>query len=137
MLRRRLDMQYPNQKATIYVADASAEKPQWEKAGTWYTAGGNTVVYGEPRALPSAKGKSMREMELAPPAHIVQTSNRRWRDDEFLLPPKLTKGREKIRVRCEFVPVGTPLFPGHPPQEEAWTEFRYWAYCFVMPGTSE
>ena len=19
-------------------------------------------------------------------------------------------------------------------QDEAWTEFRYWAYCFVMPG---
>jgi hypothetical protein len=132
MLRRRLDMQYPNQKAVIYVADGATETPKWEKAGTWYTAGGNTVVYAEPRAL--VKGKTTREMETAPPAHIVQTSNRRWRDDEFLLPPALTKGREKIRVRCEFEPVGLPLFPGHPQQEEAWTEFRYWAYCFVMPG---
>jgi Protein of unknown function (DUF2961) len=132
MLRRRLDMAYPNQKAVVYVADAATEKPQWEQAGTWYTAGGNTVVYGDPRALP--KEQQTQHTELMPPAHIVQTSNRRWRDDEFLLPPKLTRGRERIRVRCEFVPVGLPLFPGHPPQDEAWTEFRYWAYCFVMPN---
>ena len=46
MLRRRLDWQYPNQKAIVYVADATAEKPEWQEAGTWYTAGGNTVVYG-------------------------------------------------------------------------------------------
>jgi hypothetical protein len=135
MLRRLLDQQYPNQKANIFVADASTEKPQWEKAGTWYTAGGNTVVYGEPRAV--RKFKTTRDAELALPAHIPQTSNRRWREDEFLLPPALTKGRDKIRVRCEFVPVGLPLFPGYPPQEEAWTEFRYWAYCFAMPGTGD
>ncbi len=134
MLRRRLDLAYPNQKATIYVADATAERPEWHEAGTWYTAGGNTVVYGDPRAL--LREQPAQNTELMPPAHIPQTSNRRWRDDEFLLPPRLTRGREKIRVRCEFVPVGLPLFPGQPPQEEAWTEFRYWAYCFVMPDGS-
>ena len=75
--------------------------------------------------------------QMHPPAHLPHTSNRRWREDEVLLPPKLTKGRDNIRVRCEFVPVGLPLFPGYPPQEEAWTEFRYWAYCFAMPGTDE
>jgi hypothetical protein len=89
------------------------------------------VVFGDPRAVPEPKRTA--DVELMPPIHVVQTSNRRWRDDEFLLPPSLTRGRDKIRIRCEFVPVGTPLFPGAPAQEEAWTEFRYWAYAFVMP----
>src|SRR5207248_2064620 len=47
MLRRRLDLQYPNQKAIIYVADATSDKPDWKQAGTWYTAGGNTVVFAD------------------------------------------------------------------------------------------
>jgi hypothetical protein len=133
MLRRRLDLQFPNQKAVIYVADATSDKPDWKEAGTWYTAGGNTVVFGDPRIIPEAKRKL--HVELVLPAHVVQTSNRRWRDDEFLLPPQLTRGLKRIRVRCQFVAVHEPLFPGHPLQDEAWTEFRYWAYCFVTPGT--
>jgi hypothetical protein len=131
MLRRRLDLSYPNQKAVIYVADASTEKPNWQEAGTWYTAGGNTVVFGDPRSVPE-KQRSVN-VELMPPVHIAQTSNRRWRDDEFLLPPRLTRGRDKIRIRCEFVPVDLPLYPGQPIPPQAWTEYRYWAYCFVMP----
>jgi hypothetical protein len=133
MLRRRLDLSYPNQMANVFVADAGAATPDWQPAGTWYTSGGNSVVFGDPRLVPEAERK--QHVELMPPLHVVQTSNRRWRDDEFLLPPRLTRGREKIRVRFEFVPVGEPLFPGAKPAEEAWTEFRYWAYCFVMPGT--
>src|SRR4029079_13131369 len=132
MLRRRLDLQYPNQKATVYVAAAATDKPDWQKAGVWYTAGGNTVVFADPRIIPESKRK--QHVEVASPAHVVQTSNRRWREDEFLLPPQLTRGRDRIRVRCEFVPVKEPLFPGHPPAEEGWTEFRYWAYSFVTPG---
>ena len=46
---------------------------------------------------------------------------------------RLTRGRSKIRVRCKFVPVGLPLFSGRAVADEAWTEFRYWAYCFVLP----
>jgi hypothetical protein len=132
MLRRRLDLAYPNQKAAVFVADAAADKPDWKEAGIWYTAGGNTVVFGDPRVIPEAR--RTQHVELMPPVHIVQTSNRRWRDDEFLLPQNLTRGLEKIRVRCEFVPVNEPLFPGHPLADEAWTEYRYWAYAFVMPG---
>jgi hypothetical protein len=135
MLRRRLDLQYPNQKAIVYVADAATEKPDWKEAGTWYTAGGNTVVFGDPRIIPEAK--RTQHVELMPPVHVVQTSNRRWRDDEFLLPVNLTRGLEKIRVRCKFVPVKEPLFPGYPLGDEAWTEFRYWAYSFVVPDTVE
>jgi hypothetical protein len=134
MLRRRLDLRYPNQKANVYVADVTSGNPDWHEAGTWYTAGGNTVVFGDPRVIPDVTRK--QHVELAPPAHLVQTSNRRWRDDEFLLPVRLTRGRDKIRVRCQFVPVNEPLFPGHPLPEQAWTEFRYWAYCFVTPAGS-
>jgi hypothetical protein len=64
----------------------------------------------------------------------VQTSNRRFRDDEFLIPRRLTEGRSAIRVRLRFTPVARPLFPGQPfPEKPAWTEFRYRAYAFVLP----
>jgi hypothetical protein len=131
MLRRRLDLSYQNQMARIYVADASEKAPRWEPAGIWYTAGGNSAVFADPVSVPEKERK--QHVELMPPVHVEQTSNRRWRDDEFLLPVRVTRGREKIRVRCEFVPVELPLYSGAKPADEAWTEFRYWAYCFVTP----
>ena len=66
----------------------------------------------------------------------VQTSNRRFRDDEFLIPRKLTKGAEKLRVRVEFTPVEIPLLPDMPVGELAWSEIRYQAFCLVMPDFS-
>jgi hypothetical protein len=63
----------------------------------------------------------------------VQTSNRRFRDDEFLVARDLTAGRSAIRVRVKFTPVDRPLFPGHPLAELAWSEMRYDAYCVVIP----
>ena len=61
-------------------------------------------------------------------------SNRRFRDDEFLLPRDLTRGRSAVRVRIRFAPVDRPLFPGRPfPVESAWSERRYQAYCWVLP----
>ena len=130
LLRRRLDLKYPNQKARVRVSAVEGE-PAWKEAGTWYTAGGNPAVFGDPLGLPKDQIKG--DPELAPPAHIVWPSNRRWREDEFMLPRRLTEGRDRIRVRIEFQPVGLPLFPGYPVAEEAWTEFRYRAYSFVMP----
>jgi hypothetical protein len=130
LLRRRLDLHYPNQKARVLVSKADGA-PDWQEAGTWYTAGGNPAVFGDPLVVP--KDKLKVHPELAPPAHVVWPSNRRWREDEFMLPRHLTQGRDLIRLRIEFQPVGLPLFPGHPVAEEAWTEFRYQAYCFVMP----
>jgi hypothetical protein len=121
MLRRRLDYSQPNQRAEIDVADAGPGDPAWRRAGTWYLAGSNTCVYSNPRD------------ELGPAQHIVQTSNRRLRTDEFLLPLELTKGREAIRLRIRFTPVSRPLFPGHPIPQLGWSEIRYDAYCFVMP----
>ncbi len=123
LLRRKLDYAFPNQRAEVYIADANqAEKSGWQLAGIWYLAGANTCVYSNPRE------------ELGVTQHIVQTSNRRFRDDEFLVPRALTEGRSAIRVRVKFIPVTRPLFPGHPLDELAWSEFRYDAYCFVPPN---
>jgi hypothetical protein len=121
MLRRKLDYQFPNQRAEVYVADAKSPKPDWKPAGVWYLAGSNTCVFSSPPD------------ELGATQHVVQTSNRRFRDDEFLIPRHLTAGRSAIRVRVKFIPVQTPLYPGYPLPELAWSEIRYTAYSFVMP----
>jgi hypothetical protein len=121
LLRRKLDYAFPNQRAEVDVADDGPGPPKWKRAGVWYLAGSNTCVYSNPRE------------ELGATQHVVQTSNRRFRDDEFLIPRDLTAGRSAIRIRIRFTPVRTPLFPGHPLPELAWSELRYTAYCFVMP----
>ncbi|MGI8963307.1 MAG: DUF2961 domain-containing protein [Thermomicrobiales bacterium] len=126
MLRRKLDYQFPNQRANVFVADASdpqrtPAEADWKPAGAWYLAGANTYIYSDPKG------------ELGETQHNVQTSNRRFRDDEFLVPRDLTEGRSAIRVRVEFTPVQRPLFPGHPIPELAWSEIRYDAWCFVLP----
>jgi hypothetical protein len=119
MLRRKLDYAFPNQRAEVFVADEGSA--DWKAAGAWYLAGSNTCVYSNPKE------------ELGATQHIAQTSNRRFRDDEFLVPRDLTEGRSKIQVRVKFTPVNIPLFPGHPLDEQAWSEMRYDVYCFVMP----
>jgi hypothetical protein len=124
MLRRKLDYAFPNQRAEVFVADARAKTPGWRPAGTWYLAGSNTCVFSNP-----PKGD-----ELGATQHVVETSNRRFRDDEFLLPLRLTQGRSAIRVRVKFTPVERPLFPGGPIPPLAWSEIRYTAYSYVMPA---
>ena len=126
LLRRKLDYSFPNQRAEIYIADATrgtqaVKESDWKPAGIWYLAGANTCVYSNPKE------------ELGATQHIVETSNRRFRDDEFLVPRDLTEGRSAIRVRVKFTPVKVPLFPGEPLAELAWSEIRYDAYCFVLP----
>lgn len=74
------------------------------------------------------------EHEAGPNESIVQTSNRRFRDDEFLIPRRLTEGRDRIRVRVKFTPVTLPLYPEAPVPELAWSEMRYTAYAFVAPA---
>jgi hypothetical protein len=130
MLRRTLDYQFPNQRAEVFVADARdpARPPadaDYKPAGVWHLAGSNTCVFSRPKG------------EMDPPAHTVQTSNRRFRDDEFLVPLELTRGRSAIAVRVKFTPVEIPLFPGHPPAELAWSEIAYAAYSYVMPPTPQ
>jgi hypothetical protein len=119
LLRRKLDYAYPNQRAEVSVADEGSE--DWKAAGIWHLAGSNTCVYSDPKG------------ELGATLHNVQTSNRRFRDDELMIPRALTEGRRSVRVRVRFTPVDTPLFPGHPLPERAWSEMHYWAYCLVMP----
>jgi hypothetical protein len=121
LLRRKLDYAVPNQRAEVFIADAESEKPNWQSAGIWYLAGSSTCVYSNPRD------------ELGATEHHVQTSNRRFRDDEFLLPRRLTQGRSAIRVRVKSSPVEIPLFPGPDLPELAWTEIRYDAYCVSLP----
>lgn len=123
MLRRKLDYSFPNQRAEVYVSDAKSSPAIWKPAGIWYLAGSNTCVFSFP---PDRN-------ELGATRHVVETSNRRFRDDEFLIPLELTKGRSAIRVRVKFTPVGTPLYPGYPLPDLAWSEMRYTAYSFVMP----
>ena len=142
MLRRKLDYQYPNQLAKVFIADASSPQSRngeydWQPAGIWYLAGANTWVHSCPRR------------ELGETLHNVRTSNRRFREDEFLVPRALTEGRSAIRVRVESTPVERSLFPGHKVEAESsfsaagnwwselvWSELRYDAYTYVMPEWS-
>ena len=126
LLRRKLDYSFPNQRAEVFVAAADGATPEWQPAGIWHLAGSNTCVFSNPP----------RGDELGATQHVVQTSNRRFRDDEFLVPRRLTEGRDAIRVRVRFTPVERPLFPGHPMPFLAWSELRYAAYCLVMPDFS-
>ncbi len=126
LLRRKLDYSLPNQRAEVFVADETGDSTgEFKPAGIWYLAGANTCVYSNPKE------------ELGVTQHNVQTSNRRFRDDEFLVPRDLTRGRAQIRVRIKFTPVEIPLFPGHPLPELAWSEIRYTAYCYVLPQVAK
>jgi len=119
LLRRKLDYKFPDQRAEIYVASQHGAK--WKFAGIWYLAGSNSSIYSNPKE------------ELGATGHEVKTSNRRFRDDEFLISRSLTRGNSKIWVRVKFTPVNRPLYPGFSIGERAWSEIKYSAYCFVIP----
>ncbi len=132
MLRRTLDYGFPNQRARVLVRESGVEEtPDWQEAGIWYLAGSNTNYASFPGMTGSGEGG-----ELGPPAPLIQQSNRRLREDEFLIPRPLTEGRSAIRVRVEFEPVKIPLLPDRELDELAWSEIRYKAYSFVMPEFS-
>ncbi|MGN6342861.1 MAG: DUF2961 domain-containing protein [Ginsengibacter sp.] len=129
LLRRTLDYSFPNQTAEVYIADASsgksAESTNWESAGIWYLAGSNTCIYSNPKG------------ELDKRNIVVQTSNRRFRDDEFLLPFRLTKDRSAIHVRIKFIDDNQQIYPGFSfPKRSAWSELRYEVYSYVVPDFS-
>jgi hypothetical protein len=119
LLRRKLDYSFADQRAEVYIADNS--RSTWRLAGIWYLAGSNTVVYSNPKS------------ELGATEHNVEISNRRFRDDEFLVPRDLTQGKKSILVRIKCTPVNRPLFPGYPVGERAWSEINYTAYSFIIP----
>jgi D-arabinan exo alpha-(1,3)/(1,5)-arabinofuranosidase (non-reducing end) len=122
MLRRKLDYAFPNQRAEVYVRSAGMN-PTWDLAGIWYLAGSNTDVFSD------GGGQELGETE-----HIAQTSNRRFRDDEFLVPRALTENRSRVRFRIQVAPVQIPLYPGAPSPQPEWSELRYSAYSFVVPA---
>lgn len=121
LLRRKLDYSFRDQRAEVFIADDVAGAP-FERAGTWYLAGSNSCIYSNPPG------------ELDPPSPVVEQSNRRWREDEFLVPRKLTQGRSAIRVRIVPTGVPNPLLPGETTPAGGWSEFRYSAYSWVLPG---
>lgn len=122
MLRRKFDYLYPNQCAKVWVR--SDVNGQWQYVGEWFTAGSNTCVYSYPR----------QAGELGATEHRVITSNRRWREEEFLIPRRMTEGLEQLEIRLEHIPDDKELFPGHPFEvESVWSESRYWVYCYKMP----
>ncbi|MBA3518495.1 MAG: DUF2961 domain-containing protein [Rhizobiales bacterium] len=121
MLRRTLDYGAPNQRAVISVADGESSEPAWEPAGTWYLAGSNTFYHSFPKD------------ELGSPVPDVRTSNRRFREDEFLLPLRLTENRRSLRVRVACEPMERPLLPGMPVSAPVCSEIRYQAYSWVEP----
>jgi len=127
MLRRKLDYTFPNQRAEVFIADDDGSgqpvpDAAWKPAGIWYTPGSTTWVFSFPGP------------ETGPAEHHVKTSNRAFKEDEFLLPKELTAGRAAIRIKIKYTPVHLPLFPGYPEGELAWSEMRYDAYCYSMPG---
>ena len=112
-----------------FSSSRRAVHASWQYAGEWYTAGSNTCVHSRPA------GDNFSPAELAPTEHNVITSNRRWREEEFLIPRHLTEGVERLRIRIDHVPDTRPLYPGHPfPVENAWSESRYLDLLLLSPS---
>lgn len=128
-LRRTLEYSFPNQTAEVYISDAgsgqTADNAKWEYASIWHLAGSNTSLWQN-----FAGELAARQLE-------IRTSNRRFRDDEFLIPSELTENRSAIRIRIKFVPNNQELLPGTPfPKESVWSELKYQVYSYVIPGFS-
>ncbi|HSQ62512.1 MAG TPA: hypothetical protein VLM85_04835, partial [Polyangiaceae bacterium] len=122
MLRRKLDTSFPDQTADVWIApDDGGDCSTFAHAGTWYTPGSNTCVFSNPPG------------ETDPFEPLIQTVDRRWRDDEFLVARALTDGHSRIRVRLVFSAANLPLTPGAPLAPQAWSEFRYTAYSWALP----
>ena len=122
LLRRKLDYQFPNQRADVWVAPVEDGKAgEFRRVGVWYLAGSATCLF------------SNVSNELAPSQQVAQTSNRRFRDDEFLVSRVFTAHASKLRVRVTFTSVDIPLRPGDPLPERAWSEVRYDAYSILPP----
>lgn len=123
LLRRTLDYSFPNQTAEVYVSEYSQTNQditQWKKVGIWYLAGSNTCVYSRP------------PRELDERVYNVITSNRRFRDDEFMIPSSFTRGRTSLRVMIKFIDNHQQLYPGVSfPKSSAWSELRYDVYSIV------
>jgi hypothetical protein len=77
--------------------------------------------------------------ELDAPTPVLETTLRRWREDEFLIARALTEGRTALHLRITPQPRGLPFLqsPGAPVPPEDWSAFRYWAYSWKYPPVAD
>lgn len=124
LLRRTLDYSFPNQTAEVYICEQeSNQDDKWTKAGIWYLAGSNTCLFSNPAG------------ELDKRTFKIQTSDRRFRDDEFLIPATLTRGKDSLKIRIKFIPDNQELLPGISfPVQNGWSELKYIVYSYIIPG---
>jgi hypothetical protein len=160
LLRRKLDLAIPDQRAEVWIAreqeggsgaggasgsggasgtggtggdggsggnagdggaGGAGGGPAFVHVGTWRTAGGARSVFADATT------------ETGAPSLVVQTSNRRFRDDELLIARAFTRGASKLRVRIVATSNPAPLFPGDPLAAPGWSELRYTAYSWRLP----
>ena len=118
LLRRKLDYAVADQRAEVFVAPDDAGPFVW--VGSWYTAGSTSCVFSNPPG------------ELDPGVHSIETSDRRWREDELLIPRAVTEGRSSIRIQLRVTSTPQPLVPGATAPAAAWTELRYRVYGYLL-----
>jgi hypothetical protein len=121
LLRRRLDLDVADQRAEVYVGDADDPSAPPARAGTWLTAGSRRVLFAN---APTETGDT---------PGVIETSNRRFRDDEFLIGPQLTRGHRRLRIRFDVTSSPHALRPGEPAPPPAWTESHVWTYAWSAP----
>ncbi|MGA2408570.1 MAG: hypothetical protein ABSF81_17735 [Bacteroidales bacterium] len=127
MLRQTLDYSFPNQTAEVFIADIDSgqkdDSTKWVSVGIWYLAGSNTSLWQN------------FEGELAPRKLDIRTSNRLFREDEFLIPAELTKNSSAIKVKIKFIPDSQQHLLSTPfPKESACSELKYQVYCYQIPA---
>jgi Protein of unknown function (DUF2961) len=105
LLRRTLDYAIADQRAEVWISDDHDGAP-FVRVGTWYVAGSTTTLYSNPPG----------ELDVATPT--IEVIDRRFKDDEFLLPRALTEGRTSLRIEVRSV---APM----------WSELRYALYSYV------
>jgi hypothetical protein len=122
LLRRQLDYAIADQRAEVWVAGGPGDDT-FERVGVWSLAGSNRCLFSFP-------GPETGEAQP-----VFQMSNRRFRDDELIVPARLTRGRSRLRVRLVPAPLEHPPLPGAPPETApgAWSELRYDAYVWRLP----
>src|SRR5882672_3905783 len=98
-----MDVARTRNRAALRIA-GDREGASFQRAGTWYVAGSNRCVYSNPLG------------ELSASVPVRETSNRRFR-----------------RERVSGPPGARPLLPGDAATEEAFSEFRYAVYSYVIP----
>ena len=93
-----------------------------ESAGLWLTAGANTVM----RSDPPREGEAVE-------AQAITAGGRKLKQDEFLLPPELTRNKTALTLQFANRPHAiSELWPGRGPLKRhgLWCESDMEVYCF-------